>query len=195
MVDISNNLLEFLQNNGFLNCSFNLSNVFILSSDFNNFFIFLGNLFDSFHDQWNLDNLFNNILNVSVDIDKLRNDLFNLNNSWNFNHLLLNSFDLIDFGDNNCLFDNFFTDLFCSYDFLNCLDNWNNLLLNNLNLFNLFSNIWNLFDDLSNFSINNNFLLDSNKLEWLRFNCILTDNLLNYSWDLDNSFTCFSDWN
>lgn len=195
MVDISNNFLKFLQNNSFFNMSFNLSNVFILSSNLDNLFVLFANLFDSFHNAWNLNNLFNYILDISVDIDQLRNDLFNLNDSLNLHHLLWYFLDLVHLRNYHCLFNYLFDNLLSSYDFLDDFLNWDNLLSNNLDLFDLISYIWNLFNDLSNLSINDNPFLDSHELVRLRFNCVLADNLFNYCWNLNNLFNCFSNWN
>lgn len=195
MVNISNNFSEFLQYNSFFYTSFNLSNIFIFSSNLNNLFILFANLFNSFHYDWNLDNLLNNILNVSIYINKLRTNLFNFNYSRNFNHLLMNSLNLINFGNNYCLFNNFFYYAFCSYNFLTNLLHWNDLLYANLNLFDLFFDIRNLFNDLSDFSINNNLLLNSDKLNWLRLNGILAYDFFNNTRNLNNFFNCFAYWN
>ena len=63
---------------------------------FNNFFIFFDNFLNSFHNDWNLDNLFDNVLNVFIDIDELRNNFFNFNNLWYFDQFLFDSFYFID---------------------------------------------------------------------------------------------------
>lgn len=81
-----------------------------------------------------------------------------------------------------------------SDNFLNCVLNGHNLFSNHLNFFNLVSNVRNLLYDFLNFSIDNNFLLNSQELEWLRFNRILDDNLFNDSWNLDNLFDDLVHW-
>ena len=101
MVDVSNCLSEFLKNHSFLHNLFNLFHSFILITDLDNFFIFFNNLFDPFHDNWNFDDFLNNILNVLIDIDELRNNPFDFYDPWHLNELFFKALDFIDFGDNN----------------------------------------------------------------------------------------------
>ena len=98
MVDVSDCLFEFLKNHSSFHNSFNFFHCFILITNLNNFFIFFNNFFDPFHDDWDLDNLLNNILNVFVDIDELRNNLFNLYDSWHFNEFFFEALNFVDLG-------------------------------------------------------------------------------------------------
>jgi hypothetical protein len=101
MIDISNCFFEFLEHNCFLDDSFNLFNSFILVTQLDYFLILFCYFLNSFHNNWNFNDLFNNVLNISVDIDKLRNNFFNLNDSWNLNKFLFDSLDFIDLRYNN----------------------------------------------------------------------------------------------
>ena len=106
MVDVSDNLFEFLHNDCLFNNPFDFSDSFIFVLDLNNLFIFLNNLFDSFDNDRNFNNLFNDFFNVSVDIDQLWKNSFNFNNLWNFNNYFLSSFNLVPFFNMTFLFTN-----------------------------------------------------------------------------------------
>ena len=96
MVDISDSFFELFENNSSLDYSLNFSYGFILISNFNNFFVFSHDLFDSFHDYWNFNNFLDNILNIFVDVNKLRNNTFDLNYFWYFNDSFLKPFNFIN---------------------------------------------------------------------------------------------------
>jgi hypothetical protein len=100
MVDISNHFLEFFHDNNLLDKSVNLSNSFIFVSKFNNFLVFSNNLFELFDYYGYFDDLFNDTLDVSVDIYQLRDYSFDFNNFWHFYDLFLCDLDLVDSWDN-----------------------------------------------------------------------------------------------
>jgi hypothetical protein len=101
MVNISNSFFEFLKNHSPLHNFLNFSHSFVFISNFNDLFVFLDYLFDSLHNDWNLNNLLNNILDVFVDIDELRNNLLDFNDSWNFHKFLFKALYFINLGDND----------------------------------------------------------------------------------------------
>ena len=74
--------------------------------------------FDLFNNDWYFDYSFNNLLDISVDVDQLRDDSFDLDNLWNFNYDLSCSFDFMNlwYGDGP-LYD-FLDDLLGCYDLL-----------------------------------------------------------------------------
>jgi hypothetical protein len=72
---------------------------------------------------------------------------------------------------------------------------WHNLLSQNLNLFDLISNVRNLFDHLSHFCVDNYFLFNPHELNWLWFDSVLNHYFLNYSWNLNYLFNDFFHWN
>lgn len=186
MVDVSDCLFEFLKNHSSLHNSLNFFHCFVLITNLNNLFIFFHNFFNPLHDDWDLDNLLNNILNVFIDVDELRHNLFNLYDSWNFNEFFFKTLNFVDLGHNNWFFDNFLNNLFGSNDLLHCVLNWYNLFSDNFNFFDLISNVRNFLHNFLYLSVNHYFLLDSHKFNWLRLNCILNNNLFYYSWNLDN---------
>jgi hypothetical protein len=85
MIDISHSFFKLLKYNCFLNNPFNFPDCFILVSKFDNLLVLFGDLFDSLHNNWNFHNLFNYLLDVSVHINKLRNNFFNFNYARNLN--------------------------------------------------------------------------------------------------------------
>lgn len=127
VVDVSYDLFEFLHNNCPLNNGFNLFDSLIFISDFDDLFILSNNLFDLFDDDWYFDNLFNDVLNVSVDINNLRNDFLNFDNLRNLNNDIIASLNLIYFWNGVGFFYYFFNDLLSSDYLLNDALNWNDL--------------------------------------------------------------------
>jgi hypothetical protein len=101
MVNISYCFFELLKYHSSLNNFLNFSHSFVFISNFNYLFILSDDLFDSLHNDWNLNNLFNNVLNVSIDVDELRNNLFHFNDSWYFYKFLFKSLYFINLGDND----------------------------------------------------------------------------------------------
>lgn len=119
MVDVSDYLFEFFHNNCLFNDFFYLSDCLIFIFNFNDFFIFFDNFFDLFNDDWDLNYLFDNLFNVFVNVDKLRDDSFNFNNFWNFNNDLFGSFYFLNFRNSNNFFNNFFRNKLSSDNLLN----------------------------------------------------------------------------
>lgn len=119
MVDVSDYLFEFFHNNCLFNNFFYLSDCLIFIFNFNDFFIFFDNFFDLFNDDWDLNYLFDNLFNVFVNVDKLRDDSFNFNNFWNFNNDLFGSFYFLNFRNSNNFFNNFFRNKLSSDNLLN----------------------------------------------------------------------------
>ena len=101
MVNISYSLFELLKNDCSFDNSFDFLNSFIFISNLNDFFIFSYDLFDSFHNNWNFDNFLNNVLNVFVNVNKLRNNTFDLDYLWYFDDSLLKSFNFVDLWNDN----------------------------------------------------------------------------------------------
>jgi len=101
MVDVPDCFFEFLENDCFLNNSFNLTHCFILISNFHYFLVFLYNFFYFFNYDWNLDYLLYNILNIFIHVNQLRDNLFDFNNSRNLNKFLFKTFNFVDFRNNN----------------------------------------------------------------------------------------------
>ena len=101
MVDVSNSFFKLFKNNSSFDNSLNFLNSFIFISNLNDFFIFSYNLFDSFHNNWNFDNFLNNVLNVFVNVNKLRNNTFDLDYLWYFDDSLLKSFNFVDLWNDN----------------------------------------------------------------------------------------------
>jgi len=101
MIDISHCFLELLKNNSFLDNLFDLLDSFVLVSDLNDLFVFLDDLFDSLHNDWNFNDFLNNFLDVFVDVDKLRNNLLDFVDLRNFNDFFLKSLNFVDLGNNH----------------------------------------------------------------------------------------------
>lgn len=101
MVDIPNDLFEFLEDHSLLNYSFDLSYVSVFVSHLNDLLVLFHNFFDLFDNDWNFDDLLNDALNVSVDVDKLRNDPFDFNDLWDFYNFFSEFFYFINFGNNS----------------------------------------------------------------------------------------------
>lgn len=192
MIDVTDCLFEFLQNNSSLDNSFNFSNSLVFVPNLDYLLILLHDLFNTFHDNRNLNNLLDNVLDVLIHINKLRNDLLNLNNSRHFNYSLFNSFYFIDLWDCYCSFNYLFDNLIGSHNFLNCCLNWHNLFSQDLDLFYLISDIRNFLDYFFYSSIHNYSFFNSDKLYRLRLNCILDNNLFNNCRNLNNLFNSFS---
>ncbi len=173
MVDIPDNLFEFFYNNGLLDNRFDLFNSLIFISDLNYFFILSNDFFNSFNDDWYFNNLFDNVLNVSVHIDDLWDYSFDFNYLWNFNHFFMNSFNFINFRYCDCSLNNLFDNLLSCNDLLNNTLDWDNFLNNSLYFFYFFSYIWNLF--------HNFFVL--NRINYLLFNSRNLSNFNNLFFD------------
>lgn len=184
MVDNLFNFFYPISVNNFLFNDFD----FLDSWDFN---MYLDNLLDSlgyFNNLFNgLDNrywLFNDNFDDFRNVDDLVDSFFGSSPLDDFNWFLNNAVERLDDLDN--LFDYLFLDDFnfnnFSDDFLDC----DNLLLDNLNLFDLRNSmVDNLFNNHRFFNLNN-LLLDHLDLDNLGdFNNPL-DNLLDNSWDLNN---------
>ena len=191
MVDISDSFFEFLEDNCFFNNPFNFLNRLILISHLNNLFVFFNDLFDSLHNYWDFYYLLNNVLYVSVDIDELRNNPFNLNNLWNFNNLLFDSFDFVDLGDDNCFFNDLFHNLLGSHDFSDNIMNWDDLLDEFFDLLDFSSNIRNFLDDFLYFSVGDNFFFNLDNFNRLRFDGVLNNNFFHDSGNLNNLLDSF----
>lgn len=133
-------------------------------------------------------------MNVFVYIDELRNNLFNFNDSWNFNKFFFDSLNFIDLRNNDRSINNFFNDLLSSNDFSDNIMYGYDFLNDLFDLVDLSSDIRNLFNNFFDFSINNYFLFSSQNFDRLRFNSILDNNFLEHSWNLNDFFNSFSHW-
>jgi hypothetical protein len=98
-------------------------------------------------------------LYISIHIDELGYDLFNLYDAGNFHQFLFDSLHFIDLWNNHWFFNYFLYNLLGSNNLLNSVLDWNYLFNDDLNFFDLISNIGNLLNDFPHLSINNNSLL------------------------------------
>jgi hypothetical protein len=143
VVNVSDYFLELLDHNCLFNNRFDFPDGLVLVSDFNDLLIFSDYFFDLFNDDWDLYNLLHDVLNVSVDVDDLGDDFLNLHDLWNFDHLLLNSLNFVDFGNSVSLLNYFFDDLLSSDNLLNNALDWDDFLNNSIDFYQLFSNVRN----------------------------------------------------
>ena len=97
MIDISHRFFELFKNNSLLYNFFYFFHTFILVTKLNYFFMLCGDFFHFLHYDRYLHYLLNDILDISVHIDQLRNHFLDLYYLWHFNDLLLNFLDLINF--------------------------------------------------------------------------------------------------
>lgn len=101
VVNVSDCFFELLEYNCLFNNTFNLTYCFIFITNFNYFFILANNFLHFLHDDWHFNDLLHDVLDVSVDINQLRNNLFDLYNSRYFYNFLFKTLHLIDLGYNN----------------------------------------------------------------------------------------------
>ena len=191
MVDISDGFFELFKDNSFFNNLFYFLNSFIFVSQFNNFFVLLNNLFNSFHNNRHFDDLFNDVLNVLVNVDKLRNNFFYLDDLWNFNNFLFNSFYFVDLRNNDGSVDNLFNNLFSCHDFSTDIMNRHNLFNKSIYFFNFSSDIGNFLYYLFDFSVINNSLFNFNDFDWLGLDSVLNNDLFHDCWNLDDFLNSF----
>lgn len=118
MVDVSHDFLELLHNNCLFYNLFYLFDSFVLILDLDDFLLISDDLFDFFYNDWNFDDLVNDLFYVSVDIDQLRDDSLDFEYLWNFDNDFLGSFDLLNLWNGDCSFDNLFNDLLSSDNLL-----------------------------------------------------------------------------
>lgn len=133
-------------------------------------------------------------MDVFVNIDELRNDSFDLDDSGYFNQFLFDSLNFIDLRNDYRSINDFLNDLLGSDDFSHNIMDRYDFFNYFLNLVDLSSNIRNLFNDLLDFSINHNFLLGSYDFDRLRLYCVLDNNFFKYSGHLNDFFYSFSHW-
>ena len=100
MVNVTDSFFELLHDHCLLNDLLHFSHVLVLIANLNNLFGLSGDLLDSLHNDWHLNNFFNDVLYVAVHVNKLRNEFFNLNNLGHFDNLLLEAFYLVNLGYN-----------------------------------------------------------------------------------------------
>ncbi len=101
MVDISYCFLELFEYYCLFHHLLNFPHGCVFVANFNNLFIFFDDLFDSLHNDGNLDDLFHDVLNVFVDVDELRDNSFHFNNARDFHQFFFNSFNFIDLRDDD----------------------------------------------------------------------------------------------
>lgn len=205
MIDVSDNFFELLDNHCLLYYSFNLFDSFVLVSHFYNFLVLSHNLFYLLHNNWNLDDLLYNVLNIPVYINNLWNQSFDFDYFGNLNYFLCVSLNFVDLRDSVGFFNYFLNNLLGSNNLLHNALYGNNLLDNSFYLFNLFSNIRYLLDDFFVLDIIDNFLLHSgyflNLHDLLPYGNYFLDHLghLNrFLYDLSNGYDFLNnllDWN
>lgn len=164
IINVSNNLFEFLHDNLLFDDPLNLLDGLVLVPDLNYFLVFSYDFFNLFNDDRDLHNLFHNLLDIPVDIDQLRNDLLYLNNSRNFNHDLFGPLNLLDFRDSDSPLNDLFNNLLSCDDFLNNRLDRNNLFSFYDDFLDLLADVRNLLDNFLNSLVNNDFLLNSDDL-------------------------------
>jgi hypothetical protein len=181
-------LFEFFKHNCFLDNPLYFSYGFVLAANFDDLLVFFYNFFYPLHDYRHFNNSFHNILDVSVDVNQLRNYFLYLNDTSNFHYLIFKSLDLVYFRDNDWSIDYFFNNLLSCNNLCHYFTYRYNSLNNFLNFSHFSSNIRNLFNNLFYFSIDNYFLLCSHYFIRLRLNSILNDDFFHYCRYLDYSF-------
>ena len=186
MIDVSDNFFEFFHNYGFLNCSLNLLDSFVLILDLNDSLIFFYNFLYSFYYDWNLNDLLDNFFNISVNVNKLRHNFLNFIYFWYLDNNLSYSLNFMDFRNSYCFLYYFFDNLLGSNNLLyNWLD-WNDLFSFNNNLFNFFTDIRYLFDYLLYSLVNDYFFLNSHDLMNSDLLGSLGNNFFHDLWYLNN---------
>lgn len=188
VVDISHYFFEFLHNHCLLHTSLNLFHSLILVANFNNFLPFVCDLLNLFHVDGDLDNLLSDVLDVSVDIHNLGNDFLHFNDPWDFNCFFFNSLYLIDLWYNYGFFNHFLNNQLSNLDLLYHLFYWDNSVSEYLHFFNLFSDVGYFLYYFLHFCVNHHLLLSFYEFPWLGDNSVLSNDLLEDSWNLNYLF-------
>ena len=132
-MNVISNLLEFLYNYLFFNISINLFHDSILCSNGNNFLFLNLDLFQFLYQYWYFDNFLDDMLNVSIDFDYLRDYSLHLYEFRAVNSLLDDLLNLINFGDLNDSINDFLYYLLDLFDLLDNSLNRNYFLNESLN--------------------------------------------------------------
>ncbi len=181
-------------NNCVLNQLFNFLNSFNFIIYLNYDFLFLIDFFYLLKYDWDLHNFFDDIMNVLIYFHYLRNNLFNLNNFWNFDDLFLNSLDFDNFWHDIDLFNDLLYELLSNFYVLYDLFHGYNFLNSCRHFLHFFSNIWNFLDNFLNSGIHNYLLNDLWNFFKLNLLNMLRDDLFYYLWLSDHFFDDFSCW-
>lgn len=116
VIDISDDLLELLHDDCFLNHLLHLLYSLVLILHFNNLFTLLYNLLNLLYDDRHFHDLLDNLFNVLVNIDHLGNDLFDFQYFGNLHNNLFCAFNFLYFRNCNRFFHYFFSnELSCHY--------------------------------------------------------------------------------
>lgn len=195
MVNVSDNLFEFFNDHSLFDNRLDFLDSLVLVSNFNDLLVFSDDFLDLFNNDWHFNDLLHDVLDISVDIDDLRNDLLDLNNLGNFDHFLLNSFNFVDFRNGVSLIHYLFDDLLSSYDLLDDALDWNDFLNNPFDFLDLFSDIGYLLHDFFVLNVINDFFFDSGDFFDLDDLFLNRYDFFHDLWDLNNLLDDFGDGN
>lgn len=133
-----------------------LFDVCLLCSDLDNFFSFDFNLSELLNQDWNLNNFLNNSFDILIDLNDLRYYFFNFNNFRNIHSFLDNLLHLIHLGNLGHSINDFFDDLLDFFDLLNDSFNRDNFLSESLNFNNSILKVGYYFLHFLNSLLDNN---------------------------------------
>jgi hypothetical protein len=186
MVDVSDNFLEFLHDDCLLDNPFNFLYGFVLVLDLNNLFVLPDNLLYLFNNDWDLDYFLDDLLDVSVNVDQLRENSFYFNNLGNLNDNLFGSFHFMNLGNSDRLFDNFFDYLLGRYYLLNNRLDWHDFFSFYDHFLDFLVDIRNLLGHLFDSLVNHNFLLNPQYFMDSHLFGSLSYNFFDDLWHLDD---------
>ena len=150
MIYILDDFLHLLHNGNSLYYPFYLYHLWSYISDGYNFFFLDFDFSYFFNDSGNLDNFFDQLLNILIDFDNLWDNSLNFDNFWNLNKFCYYFFNFINSRNCGWSLDNLFNDLLSS----------DNLLNFRFNSDDFFNNCWYFLNDLLNVRDDLLYLLD-----------------------------------
>lgn len=129
-------MFKSFDNDFLLDSPVHLFDVCLLCSDLDDFFSFHFNLSELLNQDWNLNNFLNNSFDILIDLNDLRYYFFNFNDFGNIHSFLDNLLHLIHLGNLGDSINDFFDDLPDFFDLLNDSFNRDNFLSESLNFNN-----------------------------------------------------------
>lgn len=184
MVDVTDYFFELFKNHSSLDYPFHFLHCFVLVPHLDNLLVLLHDLLDPLHDDWNLNDLLYDVLDVSVYIDQLWYDSFDLYDPGNLNKFLLQSLHLVDLRHYDCLLYYFLDDLLGGDDLLNCSMHRHYFFSQHFDLLDLISDVRHFLNDLSDLGIDHYSFLNPSELYRLWLDGVLDNDLLDNCWDL-----------